>query len=97
MLNTKRAEKYGEEVRKKTKALNNGSKPKTFYEVIIEPSSGSDLSDVLKEMKILSTFIKLPMRAVFNNKKLPITSTTNLDVVASCYYKNIDIKNVHRI
>ncbi|MBE6443632.1 MAG: hypothetical protein E7020_03070 [Alphaproteobacteria bacterium] len=93
----KRAEKYGEEVRKKTKALNNGSKPKTFYEVIIEPSSGSDLSDVLKEMKILSTFIKLPMRAVFNNKKLPITSTTNLDVVASCYYKNIDIKNVHRI
>ena len=93
----KRAEKYGEEVRKKIKALNNGSKPKTFYEVIIEPSSGSDLSDVLKEMKILSTFIKLPMRAVFNNKKLPITSTTNLDVVASCYYKNIDIKNVHRI
>ncbi len=91
----KDAKEYGDELKKKLKPHN--GKPKTFYEVIIEPSSGSDISDVLKEMKILSTFIKLPVRAVFNNKKLCITSATNLDEVISCYYNNIDTDNVYSI
>lgn len=92
----KKAEKHGEEVKKKQK-LHNNSKPKTFYEVIIEPSSGSELPDVLKEMKILSSFIKLPVCAVFNNKKLCVTSATNLDEVVSCFYNDIDTDNVRRI
>lgn len=91
----KKAEKYSNEVKKKQKL--HGDKPKTFHEVIIEPYSGSDLSDVLKEMKILSTFIKLPVRAVFNGKKLCITSVTNLDEIISCYYNNIDTDNVYSV
>lgn len=91
----KKTEEYGDKVKKKQNLHND--KPKTFYKVIIEPSSGSDLSDVLKEMKILSTFIKLPVCAVFNNKKLCITSTTNLDDVVSCYYNNVDTDSVHKI
>ena len=90
--------KKGEELKKQQKLHNNSSNgPKTFHEVIIEPYSGSELSDVLREMKILSTFIKLPVRAVFNNKKLRITSTTNLDEVVSCYYNNVDTDSVHKI
>ena len=94
----KKAEKHGEELKKQQKLYNNSSNgPKTFHEVIIEPYSGSELSDVLREMKILSTFIKLPVRAIFNNKKLRITSTTNLDEVVSCYYNDVDTDSVHKI
>ena len=91
----KKAEKHGEEVRKRQELLNNStSNPRTFYEVIIEPSCGSDLSDVLKEMKILSTFIKLPVCAVFNNRKLYITAETDLDEVVRCYHRCINTINV---
>lgn len=60
-------------------------KLKYFYETIIEPSAGSDLADVLKEMKALSGIIGMPVLAEFNGKKLQVTSETDVDDILKCF------------
>lgn len=89
----KKAEKRGEEIQK-LRTDNYGNKPKTFREVIIEPSSDSDIFDLLKEMKLLSAFIKMPVCAEFNNKELRITPTTDIDKTVHCFRCNIDTDSV---
>lgn len=69
---------------------------KCFYEVIIEPSAGSDISDVVKEMKSLSEIIGMPVRAKFNTKELRITPTTDIVHTVNCFWKDINTDSVHK-
>ena len=78
----------------KIKNFNNHSRPGTFYEVIIEPSSGCDISEVIKEMKSLSEIIGMPVCAEFNGKNLRITSATDVTHTVNCYWKGIDTDSV---
>ncbi|MBO5284652.1 MAG: hypothetical protein J6B00_02120, partial [Alphaproteobacteria bacterium] len=63
-------------------------------EVIVEPSSGSEISDVVKEMKSLSEIIGMPVCAEFNGKNLRITSATDVTHTVNCYWKGIDTDSV---
>ncbi|MBP3687289.1 MAG: hypothetical protein J6J35_02875 [Alphaproteobacteria bacterium] len=65
-----------------------------FREVIVEPSSGSEISDVVKEMKSLSEIIGMPVCAEFNGKNLRITSATDVTHTVNCYWKGIDTDSV---
>ena len=68
---------------------------KCFYEAIVEPSAGSDLADVLKEMKALSGIIGMPVLAEFNGKKFRITSETDVDDIFKCFWMGIDTDSVN--
>ena len=67
-----------------------------FYEVVIEPSAGADISDVVKEMKSLSEIIKMPVCAKFNGKNLRIMQTTDVDDTVNCFWRNIDTGSVYQ-
>ena len=67
-----------------------------FYEVVIEPSAGADISDVVKEMKSLSEIIKMPVCAKFNGKNLRITQTTDVAFAVNSFWKNIDTDSVYQ-
>ena len=68
---------------------------KCFHEVIIEPFSGSEISDVVKEMKSLSEIIGMPVCAEFNGKNLRITSTTDITHTINCFWKGIETDSVN--
>ena len=68
---------------------------KCFHEVIIEPFSGSEISDVVKEMKSLSEIIGMPVCAEFNGKKLRITSETDVAHTVNCFWKGIETDSVN--
>ena len=68
---------------------------KCFHEVIIEPLSGSEISDVVKEMKSLSEIIGMPVCAEFNGKNLRITSTTDITHTINCFWKGIETDSVN--
>ena len=68
---------------------------KWFHEVIIEPFSGSEISDVVKEMKSLSEIIGMPVCAEFNGKNLRITSTTDITHTINCFWKGIETDSVN--
>lgn len=70
---------------------------KHFCQVAIVPSYGSSLMDVLKEMKSLSEFVGLPVCAVYNNKKLCITPTADIDVIARCYLHDIECNYIRKL
>lgn len=78
----------------KIKNFNDYSRPKTFCKVIIEPSSGRDISEVIKKMKSLSEIIGMPVCAEFNGKNLRITSATDVTHTVNCYWKGIDTDSV---
>lgn len=67
---------------------------KCFCEVTIDPSVGSYISDVVKEMKYLSEILGLPVCAKFNNKNLRITPTTDLDHTIRCFWKGINTESI---
>lgn len=66
-----------------------------FREVIVEPSSGSEISDVVKEMKSLSKIIGMPVCAEFNGKNLRITSETDVAHTVNCFWKGIETDSVN--
>ena len=68
---------------------------KCFHEVIIEPFSGSEISDVVKEMKSLSEIIRMPVCAEFNGKNLRITSETDVAHTVNCFWKGIETDSVN--
>ena len=68
---------------------------KCFHEVIIEPFSGSEISDVVKEMKSLSEIIGMPVCAEFNGKNLRITSETDVAHTVNCFWKGIETDSVN--
>ena len=79
----------------KMKDLHKSSKElKSFYEVIIEPTSGSTIWNVLKDMKSLSELIGMPVCAKLNDRNLRITPTTDIDDTARCFFSDIDTDSV---
>ena len=65
-----------------------------FNEVVVEPNEYSGPWLVLKEMKLLSENIGLPVRAKFDNRELLITATTDIDHALYCFHHKIDTDSV---
>lgn len=65
-----------------------------FNEVVVEPNEYSGPWLVLKEMKLLSENIGLPVRAKFDHRELLITATTDIEHTLYCFHHNIDTDSV---
>ena len=65
-----------------------------FNEVVVEPNEYSGPWLVLKEMKLLSENIGLPVRAKFDHRELLITATTDIDHALYCFHPMIDTDSV---
>lgn len=61
-------------------------KYKTFYEVIIEPNAGDDLSQTVQEMSALSKTIEMPVCAKFNGYNLRVEPDSDPVKVANEYF-----------
>ena len=65
-----------------------------FNEVVVEPNEYSGPWLVLKEMKLLSKNIGLPVRAKFDHRELLITATTDIEHALYCFHHKIDTDSV---
>ena len=65
-----------------------------FNEVVVEPNEYSGPWLVLKEMKLLSENIGLPVCAKFDHRELLITATTDIDHALYCFHHKIDTDSV---
>ena len=87
------ADEYNKAWKQKQKQ-GSSDKPKSFDEVIIEPSTDIPVHIVVHEMKVLSLFIDTPVCAEYKGKKFRIIPTTDVDYTVYCFYNNIDSDSV---